>query len=251
MQKVEKIDSELKKTTNDVISINDPESRWMLNKKSKWEFDYNLQIGVDEYKGIIVSSSLTQNPTDVFELIPQMEQIKETFGALAPNTQISADNGYSTNENIDYLAENHLDGYISTRKLSRKLKKINKKDKPFGKDKFIFNHEKNTYICPMGQILENQKSYKNNSRIAYWTNNCKTCPKHQECCGKRFSRVITDYGNPNKIKMLRKMETPWAQEIYKKRSKTAEWPFGNIKQNLKVTEFNTTGLKRTQTEAKL
>ena len=37
------------------------------------------------------------------------------------------------------------------------------------------------------------------------------------------------------------METPWAQEIYKKRSETAEWPFGNIKQNLKVTEFNTTG----------
>ncbi|WP_288267168.1 IS1182 family transposase [uncultured Methanobrevibacter sp.] len=251
LQKVEKIDSELKKTTNDVISINDPESRWMLNKKSKWEFDYNLQIGVDEYKGIIVSSSLTQNPTDVFELIPQIEQIKETFGALAPNTQISADNGYSTNENIDYLVENHLDGYISTRKLSRKLKKINKKDKPFGKDKFIFDHEKNTYICPMGQILENQKSYKNNSRIAYWTNNCKTCPKHQECCGKRYNRIITDYGNPNKIKMLRKMETDWAQEIYKKRSKTAEWPFGNIKQNLKVTEFNTTGLKRTQTEAKL
>ena len=34
------------------------------------------------------------------------------------------------------------------------------------------------------QILENQKSYENNSRIAYWTNNCKTCPKKQECCGK-------------------------------------------------------------------
>ena len=251
LKKVNKIDTELKKTTNDVISINDPESRWMLNKKSKWEFDYNLQIGVDDYKGIIISSSLTQNPTDVFELIPQIEQIKGTFGELPPNTQISADNGYSTNENIDYLAENHLDGYISTRKLSRKLKKINKKDKPFGKDKFTFNHEKNTYICPMGQILENQKSYKNNSRIVYWTNNCKTCPKKQECCGKRYGRIITDYGNPNKIKMLRKMETPWAQEIYKKRSKTAEWPFGNIKQNLKVTEFNTTGLKRTQTEAKL
>ena len=47
------------------------------------------------------------------------------------------------------------------------------------------------------------------------------------------------------------MDTKWAQEIYKKRSKTVEWPFGNIKQNLKVTEFNTTGLKKTQTEAKL
>ncbi len=152
---------------------------------------------------------------------------------------------------MDYLAENHLDGYISTLKLSRKLKKINKKDKPFGKDKFTFDLEKNTYICPMGQILENQKSYKNNTRIAYWTNNCKTRPKHKECCGKRYTRAITDYGNPNKIKMLRKMDTEWAQEIYKKRSKTAEWPFGNIKQNLKVTEFNTVGLKITQTEAKL
>lgn len=111
LQKVEKIDSELKKTKkNDAISIKDPESRWMLNKKSKWEFNYNLQIGIDEYKGIIVSSSLTQNPTDVFELIPQIEQIKETFGNLTPNTQISPNNDYSTNENINYLSENHLDG---------------------------------------------------------------------------------------------------------------------------------------------
>ena len=102
---------------------------------------------MDEYKRIIASSSLTQNSTDVFELIPQIAQIKETFGALAPNTQISADNGYSTNENIDYLAENQLDRYISTRKLSRKLKKINKKDKPFGKDKFTVDYEKNTCIC--------------------------------------------------------------------------------------------------------
>ena len=36
LKKVEKIDTELQKTTNDVISINDPESRWMLNKKSKY-----------------------------------------------------------------------------------------------------------------------------------------------------------------------------------------------------------------------
>ena len=36
--------------------------------------------------------------------------------------------------------------------------------------------------------------------------------------------------------MLRKMEKPWAQEIYKKQSKKAEWPFENIKQNLKVTD---------------
>ena len=63
----------------------------------------------------------------------------------------------------------------------------------------------------------------------YWTNNCKNYPKQKKCCGKSRTITITDYGNPNKIKMLKKMDTEWAQEIYKKQSKTAEWSFGNIK----------------------
>ena len=37
-KKSQKIDSQLKKTTNDVISITS-QSQWMLNKKIKWEFD--------------------------------------------------------------------------------------------------------------------------------------------------------------------------------------------------------------------
>ena len=28
--------------------MNDPETHWMKNKKNQWEYDYNLQIGVDD-----------------------------------------------------------------------------------------------------------------------------------------------------------------------------------------------------------
>ena len=51
--------------------------------------------------------------------------------------------------------------------------------------------------------------------------------------------------------MQRKIETDWAQKIYKKRSKTAELPFAHIKQNMKLHEFTTTGIKNTNTEFKL
>lgn len=51
--------------------------------------------------------------------------------------------------------------------------------------------------------------------------------------------------------MQRKMETHEAQEIYKLRSKTAELPFANMKQNMHLTEFTTTGLKQVNTEFKL
>lgn len=37
----------------------------------------------------------------------------------------------------------------------------------------------------------------------------------------------------------------------KKRSKTAEVPFAHMKQNMKLHEFTTTGLKNTNTEFKL
>lgn len=48
-----------------------------------------------------------------------------------------------------------------------------------------------------------------------------------------------------------KMETDWAQKIYKKRSKTAELPFAHIKHNMKLQEFTTTGIENTNTEFKL
>lgn len=251
LNKISHLEDELKKSNQKTISVNDPETRWMLNKKSQWEFDYNLQIGVDDLKGIMLSIGISNNPTDFNELIPQIIQIEENIGELPENTQISADNGYSTDENMEYLEEHQLDGYISSRKLSRKLKNINKIEKPYSKDNFTFNVEKNTYICPEGQILDKKGQYENGKKTVYWTNNCKYCLKKEKCAGKYRYKTITDYGNPSKIKMQRKMEEKWAQKIYKKRSKTVEWPFGNIKRNLKLTEFNTTGIKRTQTETKL
>ena len=51
----------------------------MMNKKGKWEWDYYAQIIVDEYKEIILSSYITQNPTDHFELIPSIEQLENNL----------------------------------------------------------------------------------------------------------------------------------------------------------------------------
>ena len=71
------------------------------------------------------------------------------------------------------------------------------------------------------------------------------------CAKGNRSKIIQDYGNPSKIRMQRKMETPKAKEIYKLRSKTAELPFAHMKQNMHLTEFKTTGLKQVNTEFKL
>lgn len=73
LKKLDKLEEKVKESPKDVISLNDSDDRLMKNKKGKWEWDYNAQIIVDEYKGIILSSYITQNPTDHFELIPSIE----------------------------------------------------------------------------------------------------------------------------------------------------------------------------------
>ena len=257
LKKIETLEEKLKESEKDIISINDSDACFMKNKKGKWEFDYNGQIAVDDYKGIILASYITNNSTDYYELIPLMEQVQsnlsEIYDETPVNYQVSADNGYSTDMNTEYLEQNGFDGYISSRKLSREQKKYNLSDKPFAKDNFFYDNEMMTYIRPLGQPLYkiSEYTYKNKSRISHWTKECKTCPMQLFCSKGNRCRVIQDYKIPSKIRMQRKMETPEAKERYKIRSKTAEQLFAHLKQSMHLTEFRTTGLQEVNTEFKL
>ena len=57
-----------------------------------------------------------------------MEQVKSNLSKIGyeipVNLQVSADNGYSTDMNTEYLEQEELDGHISSRKLSRQEKNI-------------------------------------------------------------------------------------------------------------------------------
>lgn len=219
----------------------------------------DMELGEESGNGVpeTLTDYITNNPTDYYELIPLMEQVQsnlsEIYDETPVNYQVSADNGYSTDMNTEYLEQNGFDGYISSRKLSREQKKYNLSDKPFAKDNFFYDNEMMTYIRPLGQPLYkiSEYTYKNKSRISHWTKECKTCPMQLFCSKGNRCRVIQDYKIPSKIRMQRKMETPEAKERYKIRSKTAERPFAHLKQNMHLTEFRTTGLQEVNTEFKL
>ena len=123
LEKLEHAEKELENTPQKTVSLTDPESRWMKNKKHQWELSYNMQIAVDHDYGIILASSITQDPTDHYQLIPQIEQVKQNIGPLPDDISLSADNGYSTQENLEYIEENQIDAYIPTKKQATRAKK--------------------------------------------------------------------------------------------------------------------------------
>ena len=253
LKKLDHAEKELKKTKQKTVSLTDPESRWMMNKKNRMELSYNMQLAVDYNSGIILANSVTQDPTDHHQLIPQIEQTIQTTGPLNDDTSISADNGYFTKTNLQYLDNKKLNGYIPNRKQVYEVKKRFKNEKPFSKHNFIYNYEKDFYLCPNNEKLEYKKTYNYNNvnMRQYYTNKCLNCQNQVECAGKDRFKIITDYGDVLSKRMALKMETENGKIEFAKRKQTVEWPFGNIKQNLKHTEYLTRGIKQTQTENNL
>jgi len=95
-------------------NFTDPESRIMKDGASKsFEQSYNCQAGVDEKSQIIVATNVTQEPNDKQQLKPLAEDIKNNTEGAKPG-KISADSGYFSEANLDYLEAEGIEGFIAT-----------------------------------------------------------------------------------------------------------------------------------------
>ena len=93
-------------------NFTDPESRIMKGPDGFVQA-YNAQIAVDEQQ-LIIGQSVTQETNDKQQLMPMITIIAEQSG-ITP-TQLLADAGYCSDENLAAIADTPIDAYISTRK---------------------------------------------------------------------------------------------------------------------------------------
>ena len=69
---------------------------------------YNVQIAVENY--FIIHTHISNDRTDYNTLIPVLEKHKETFGKILE--EVTADSGYSSEQNLSYLEEEGIESYI-------------------------------------------------------------------------------------------------------------------------------------------
>jgi transposase len=95
-------------------NFTDPQSRIMKDGASKsFEQSYNCQAGVDEKSQVIVATNVTQEPNDKQQVKPLVKKIKKNTEGDKP-AKISADSGYFSETNIDYLEAEGIEGFIAT-----------------------------------------------------------------------------------------------------------------------------------------
>jgi transposase len=97
-------------------NFTDADSRIMKDSASKsFEQGYNCQVAVDDKSQIIVASGVTQQSNDKQQVKPMVEAIKDNTGGSKPK-KVSADTGYFSESNIDYLEVERIDGYLAAGK---------------------------------------------------------------------------------------------------------------------------------------
>jgi len=92
-------------------NFTDPESR-IMKTADGFEQAYNAQAVVDADSQVIVAEGLTNVGNDKQQLAPMVEQMKQNMGRLP--RELSADNGYCSEANLEMLDRLGIRGYVAT-----------------------------------------------------------------------------------------------------------------------------------------
>jgi transposase len=96
-------------------NFTDADSKIMKMANGSFDQAYNCQAAVEVVSQIIVARDSTDAPNDKQQARPMVKQIKENLGDVPG--QLSADNGYYSEDNVRYLREEGIDDYLCADRL--------------------------------------------------------------------------------------------------------------------------------------
>jgi transposase len=215
------------------VSLTDPDSR-LMKDRGKLAVCYNAHAAVDSKEHMIVDYDVTNIAPDNVQLSPISKGAKETLGV--EKLDVTADKGFFSATEIKQCVDNGIKPYILEPKKSTagKAKSAGIPTPEFYEEKFIYDKETDTYICPAGERLDfrtwdRKQPERLVSRI-YRTNACKRCPFFMTKCTKNriHGRMIKRWEHEEILEEMKQRikEEPNKVEV---RKTLSEHPFGTIK----------------------
>jgi len=225
-------------------------------KNGQLKAAYNVQISTNNQ--FIASYSIHQNTTDTNTLITHLQKLIEQYHQKPES--VTADAGYGSEQNYDYMEQNYIVAYIKHNQFDRQQNETIENKKPFAQDHLHYNKEKDYYVCPMGQHMKNIgtviKTTSNGFKqtiTRYRAINCEGCPLRGACFKTTGNRIMEVNHNLNRLKQKADNLLLSEQGIIhrKKRPCDVEPVFGNIKNNHHFKRFMLRGVEKVTVETGL
>lgn len=219
---------------------------------------YNAQISTQNQ--VIVHYTIHQNPTDTKTLKPHLENFEQIFGKKTFKNlkEITADAGYGSEENYDYLEKKKLKAFVKYNTFEKEQdQNYQKKYKAFSKENLYYNKEEDYYVCPMGQKM--LKTHENQKKTAggyaqtlshYQAKNCEGCPMRSQCFKAKGNRSIERNHNLERHKERTRelLLSEIGIQRRKQRSADVEPVFAHLKHNNGFRRFSLKGLQKVELE---
>ena len=215
------------------INLTDAEAHFMKTRQGIMPA-YNAQAVVSpvELEGnnksmLVTAVEVVEETNDYARLIPMLEQAEDTTDTKAETTL--ADAGYHSGSNLEEC-DNRDQQVVMPEAQHKALKH------PYHKDRFSYDQDSDSYICPQGQRLRfstmkttrgvPMRLYRGSAAL------CRRCPAFGVCTKDRRHGRALEIG-PHEV-VLRShrvwMSTEEAKKKYKRRQHLVEPVFGIIKE---------------------
>jgi transposase len=252
LQKLQERRSGEKAKSGTRVSTTDPQARVMKQSDGGLALSYNAQISADATHGLIVGVAVTQDANDSAQLLPAVDRVEERLGKTPQ--QMVADGGYTTRDNIEKLAEREIDFLGSMR--WENVPSGASLPKRLPPSAFLYQPERNRYVCPEGKVLHPQGRSEKRPGLIYYryeakAEDCQGCLRKPQCCPdneKRGRSVARPQESPVVSAFRRKMVSEEAQSQYRRRGRVVEFCHAWIKSKLGLRQFHVRGLVKVQME---
>ena len=209
-------------------------------------FAYATNYLIDTDNAIIVDveASRAIRQAEVGATRTMIARTRDKFG-LYPEVLV-ADTAYGSAENLNWLVnEEGILPHIPV------IDKSKRRDGSFEKADFVYNHERDAYICPIGLPLRPaQKAYRNrkspvgaDNMIRYRASkyDCKECLLKKYCCPKEPARKVLHHIYEGARDLARELSLTNAYVDSQRRRKKVEMLFAHLKRIMKLDRLRLRG----------
>ena len=227
-------------------SHSDPASQWTGALKGPAFFAYadNYLIDTDNAIIVDVEASRAIRQAEVGATRTMIRRTRDRFG-LYPEI-LTADTAYGTAENLNWLIEE--EGILPHIPVFDKSKR---KDGSFEKSDFVYNHQKDAYICPIGLPLRPSQRVNNNRKSPVSADNmiryraskydCDECLLKKHCCPKEPARKVLRSIYEGARDLARELCLTDAYVESQKKRKKVEMLFAHLKRIMKLDRLRLRG----------
>jgi len=239
------IESKITSGETSQVSLTDPNCRAMKSNSIGRTIDYNVQTAVDTKHHLIVGHYVTNAVVDRAELSKIAKEAQTVL--KRKDITVLADRGYYSAVEIKKVQDAGMTPIVPKTKTSG-----SKKRNMFTRDDFIYDKEKDVYICPNNREIpysftsdERGKTMRGYVSIKV----CKGCLIKGLCSTAKARRVKRWEHEDRLDKMESQLQSmPSAMNL---RQSTVEHPYGTIKSRMGAAHFQTKTLKNVRAEMSL